>query len=251
MRLSHFAAYTLIAVLCFSHGGRLRGQSVDQQQATLHADGRAVSCRIWTPRENQGVHAILLLPSGQGLQPSLLVLAEQLASQGHTLLLPDLQAHWPHLEQAPGSAVRAVLIDLMDHAASYRSDRGRLVVMGMGWGGTQAFGVATRSRQPEAVVVFGGRGPQLAAYCARISAPVYGFYGGARAETVEQVEQLNRYMVASGKTYEPVIFPQAQPGFMLREASAGQRLPEQRARVQALKKLRALLLQLERPSAMR
>jgi carboxymethylenebutenolidase len=49
---------------------------------------------------------------------------------------------------------------------------------------------------------------------ARISAPVYGFYGGNDARIDSTIPATKDQMKQAGKTYEPVIYEGAGHGFM-------------------------------------
>ena len=49
---------------------------------------------------------------------------------------------------------------------------------------------------------------------ARISAPVYGFYGGNDERVGATIPTARKEMKAAGKTYEPVTYPGAGHGFM-------------------------------------
>lgn len=49
---------------------------------------------------------------------------------------------------------------------------------------------------------------------ARITAPVYGFYGGNDARINATIPEAKDNMKAAGKTYDPVIYEGAGHGFM-------------------------------------
>jgi len=62
--------------------------------------------------------------------------------------------------------------------------------------------------------VFYGSGPDDPASIARITAPVYGFYGGNDARVNATIPRTTELMKAAGKTYAATIYEGAGHGFM-------------------------------------
>ena len=61
---------------------------------------------------------------------------------------------------------------------------------------------------------FYGPPPDNAAAIARISCPMYGFYGGNDNRIGAMIPETIKMMEAAGKTYEPVTYDGAGHGFM-------------------------------------
>ncbi|MCB0292738.1 MAG: dienelactone hydrolase family protein, partial [Calditrichaeota bacterium] len=62
--------------------------------------------------------------------------------------------------------------------------------------------------------VFYGTPPESEAQVAKISCPVYGFYGENDARVNASLPDIGKLMEAAGKTFEPVIYKDAGHGFM-------------------------------------
>jgi len=94
------------------------------------------------------------------------------------------------------------------------------VVTGYCWGGGQSFRYATNNPKIKAAFVFYGPAPAAAdgtpdkAALAKITAPVYGFYGGNDARIDATVPKTIDAMKELNKTYEPVTYEGAGHGFM-------------------------------------
>ncbi|MBX6315236.1 MAG: dienelactone hydrolase family protein, partial [Isosphaeraceae bacterium] len=91
---------------------------------------------------------------------------------------------------------------------------GTVTVAGFCWGGGQAFRFATNNQRLKAAFVFYGTGPDDKDALARITCPVYGFYGGNDARVNATIPKTEELMRAAGKRYEPVIYEGAGHGFM-------------------------------------
>ena len=98
--------------------------------------------------------------------------------------------------------------------AALPSCNGKVVVGGFCWGGAQTFRFATNNKNIKAAFVFYGTPPSKAEDIARISCPVYGFYGGNDARVTATVPKATDMMKTAGKTYEPVTYDGAGHGFM-------------------------------------
>ena len=82
------------------------------------------------------------------------------------------------------------------------------------WGGSQSFRFATNNQQIQAAVVFYGSGPDAQPDLERITAPVFGFYGGNDARVNSTIPRSKEQLAKAGKKYEPVIYEGAGHGFM-------------------------------------
>ena len=135
------------------------------------------------------------------------------ATPGGTTAFPDQAAV---VKAVSGLDPALVLTDL-DAAADYGkklpSASGKLAVAGFCWGGGKSFAFATHRSDLGAAFVFYGP-PPPAADMAKITAPVYGFYGENDARIGATIPQAVTDMKAASKTYEPVTYKDAGHGFM-------------------------------------
>ena len=158
-------------------------------------------------------------------------MADQLAEAGYIAIAPDLLSG-----AAPGgggtsafedgNAVREAIADLppdqitadlnaaFDYVSKLSAANGKVVVAGFCWGGGQSFRFATNNDQIKAAFVFYGPAPDDKDAIARITAPVYGFYGENDARINMSLRPTKRLMTEAGKTYEPVIYEGAGHGFL-------------------------------------
>ena len=118
---------------------------------------------------------------------------------------------------------------------------GKVVVSGFCWGGSQTFRFATTNQDIKAAFVFYGSGPEREVDLARITAPVYGFYGGNDARVNATVPQTAGLMKKAGKTYEPVTYEGAGHGFMRAGEAPDARAADKKARDEAWKRWKELL----------
>ncbi len=87
------------------------------------------------------------------------------------------------------------------------------------------------------------------ALSARISCPIYGFYGGIDNDAARQVTHIGRYMLASQKIYEPIIYREVGRGFMLKDQEISP--PLAKAQDQAWERLMQVIIKHSRPIAHR
>ena len=115
------------------------------------------------------------------------------------------------------SAVGCITADLgavTDYIAKLPAASGKVAVAGFCWGGGQSFRFATNRKDLKAAFAFYGTGPEKADEIARITAPVFAFYGGNDARVNATIPISEELMKQAGKTYEPVIYDGAGHGFM-------------------------------------
>jgi carboxymethylenebutenolidase len=107
--------------------------------------------------------------------------------------------------------VTADLNAVADYAKKLPASNGKIAVSGFCWGGGQSFRFATNRKDLSAAFVFYGPPPKDVS---AITAPVYGFYGGADARIDATIPDAVAAMKAAGKTYDPVTYDGAGHGFM-------------------------------------
>jgi len=210
---------------------RLEKSSRHQEWVKLKSGSRDVQCFVVYPEVKDKATAIVMIHEIFGLSDWAREMADELAAQGYIVVAPDLlsgagpngggsdsftdqSAVTKAVSMLPAEQVTADLNAAMDYAAKIPSASGKVVVAGFCWGGGQAFHFATANKELKAAFVFYGPPPQKPDDMAKITCPVYGFYGGNDARITVTVPKAAEAMRAAGKTYEPVIYDGAGHGFM-------------------------------------
>lgn len=197
---------------------------------------------------------VILLHNSYGIDDRTKQFASKISQQGYQVLIPDWLATYPANDQQRSLAgtdfapfqvetlqLMASMKQVLACADSMRGHSERLLLIGIGWGATQAFELATHTQLPNATVLIEGEGLKAPAQCARISAPVYGFYSAESLERNRRIKALDRYMLASGKTFDKVVYVSAQSDFMLRPAEQ-QTQGSREARREAYQRLENILV---------
>jgi len=227
----------------------------------------------WVPVKSgeRTVHAFVVYPEVEGKVPVVLVIhenrgltdwvrsvADQLAEAGYIAVAPDLlsglgpgggkTADFPDrnaardaLYQRQQADVSADLRAVADYAVKIPAGNGKLAVAGFCWGGRQSFLFATERADLAAAFVFYGTPPEEPAALARITAPVYGFYGGSDARVNATIESTVEAMKAAGKTYEPVTYEGAGHGFLRAGEEPDASAENRKARDEGWKRWKQLL----------
>lgn len=203
---------------------------------------REVNCFVAYPEVQDKATAVIVIHEIFGLTDWVRSVTDQLAEAGYIAIAPDLLSGMAPggggtEELGSGDAVRKVIGTLppdqitadlnavADYVAKLPACNGKITVAGFCWGGTQSFRYATNNKDLKAAFVFYGSGPEDSQAIARISAPVYGFYGSNDARVNATIPKSTELMKNAGKTYAPVIYEGAGHGFMRAgeapDASAG------------------------------
>ncbi len=222
-----------------------------------HGD-RDVNCFIAFPERKDKATAVLVIHEIFGLSDWVRGVADQLAEAGYIAIAPDLLSGMAPggggtAELGGGDGVRKVIGSLppdqitadLDAVAAYVSSlpacNGKVAVGGFCWGGSQTFRFATNSKKIKAAFPFYGSGPDLPEAIARISAPVYGFYGQNDERVNASIPVSRDLMKAAGKTYEPVIYEGAGHGFMRAGEAPDANAANKKAREDGWKRWKELL----------
>lgn len=175
--------------------------------------------------------SVLVIHENRGMAEWLQAFADQLAESGYVAIVPDLlsgmgpnggntdsfpdpAAATQAISALPPEQVTADLKAVAAYIAQQPASNGKVVVVGFCWGGAQAFRFAANHAELAAVCVFYGSGPTDPDAIARITAPVYGFYGGNDQRINGTIPETERLMKAAGKFYEPIIYEGAGHAFM-------------------------------------
>jgi carboxymethylenebutenolidase len=219
---------------------------------------RTVHAFVVYPQVSGKATAVVVLHENKGLTDWVRGVADQLAEAGHIALAPDLlsgagpgggkTSDFPSSDAAReaiyGLAQAQVTADLdavADYAQKLAASNGKVAVAGFCWGGGQSFRFATHRKDLAAAFVFYGAFEHTRDELSAISAPVYGFYGGADARIGETVPQSAALMKELGKTFDPVTYDGAGHGFM--RSGEDEKGPEadRKARAAAWDRWKALL----------
>jgi carboxymethylenebutenolidase len=193
---------------------------------------REIDSFIVFPEVKEKAPAVLVIHEIFGLSDWVRGVADQLAEAGYIAIAPDLLSGMgpkgggtsefaggrdgvmKAVSSLPPKQVTADLNAVADYVAKLPACNGKLVVGGFCWGGRQTFRFATNNSSIKAAFVFYGDGPDQEEDIARITCPVYGFYGGNDARVNATIPKSTELMKKAEKTYEPVTYEGAGHGFM-------------------------------------
>jgi len=199
-----------------------------QEWVQIKHDHRTVQAFIVYPETKAKAPAVLVIHEIFGLSDWARSVADDLAAKGYIAIAPDFlsgmgpnggkSSDFPSVDAAREAnskldpdQVTADLNATADYLKKLPSFNGKLAVAGFCWGGGQSFRFATNRKDLSAAFVFYGPPPKDVS---PITAPVYGFYGGADNRISSTVPDTQQAMKQAGKKYDPVIYEGAGHGFM-------------------------------------
>jgi carboxymethylenebutenolidase len=209
---------------------RLAASPRSRTDVSVEYAGGRVKVATTEPRGSRRADVVIVIHTNRGLSDWARAVGDELAKEGYLSLVPDLlTGKGPRggdtdsfesedaVTKAIGSLdrdeVTTRLRAVVRHARSLLRGTGTVNVGGFCWGGTEAFRLATNEPSSARTFVFYG-GPPPAADMARITSPVYGFYGESDARINETIEGARAQMKQAGKFYEPVVYQGVGHGFM-------------------------------------
>ncbi|MBA3482134.1 MAG: dienelactone hydrolase family protein [Pirellulales bacterium] len=193
-------------------------------------DGRKVKCFVVFPEVEEKATAVIVIHENKGLTDWVRKVADSVAEKGYVAIAPDFLSgagpdggntdSFASIDAATQGIYKLqdaqVMADL-DATASYvtklDASNGKLACMGFCWGGGKSFAYAAHNPKLGAALVFYGSAPDDATL-EKVTAPVYGFYGGNDRRITGQVPSVTEKMKKIGKKYEPVVYEGAGHGFM-------------------------------------
>ena len=220
---------------------------------------REVNCFIAYPEVKDKATAMVVIHEIFGLSDWVRGVTDQLAEAGYIAIAPDLlsgtapggggtaelgggDAVRKAISSLPPEQVTADLNAVVDYIAKLPACNGKVAVGGFCWGGGQTFRFATNNRNIKAAFAFYGTGPDKEADIARITCPVFCFYGGNDERVNATIPKSAELMKNTGKTYEPVTYEGAGHGFMRAGEDPGNtNEANKKARQEAWKRLKDLL----------
>ncbi|MFO1501284.1 MAG: dienelactone hydrolase family protein [Verrucomicrobiota bacterium] len=192
---------------------------------------REVLAFLAFPEIKDKATAVIVIHENRGLTEWVRSVADQLAAEGYLAIAPDLlsgtapnggatsdyanqDAATKGIYALPPDQVTADLQAVTEYVTKLPAASGKAVVAGFCWGGSQTFRFATNNKEVRAAFVFYGTGPDDPAALARLTSPVFGFYGGNDARVNATIPKSTDQMRKAGKRYEPVSYGGAGHGFM-------------------------------------
>ena len=197
---------------------------------------REVSSFVVYPEVKNKATAVVVIHEIFGMTDWVQSLTDQLAEAGYVAIAPDLlsgmgpngggtsslsgNAVGQAIRDLPPDQITADLNAVADYVSKLPASNGKVVVTGYCWGGGQSFRYATNNPNIKAAFVFYGPAPGAPdgtpdkAALAKITAPVYGFYGGNDARINATLPKTIEAMTELKKTFEPVTYEGAGHGFM-------------------------------------
>lgn len=222
-----------------NHGGEMMVSDADrlndsqrhQEWVEVKNGDKTIHTWVVYPEASEKKPVVLLIHENRGLNDWARSMADQVAEAGYIAVAPDLLSGFSATEKktsdfANEDAARtalgtlkpeAVVSDLQavaDWAKTIPSSNGKLASAGFCWGGGKSFEFATKSDDLAVAMVFYGTGPTDASAYEKVSAPVFGFYGGADERVNASIPASEAAMKAAGKSFEYKIYDGAGHAFM-------------------------------------
>jgi carboxymethylenebutenolidase len=224
-----------------SHAFKASGQDWAKQRADksprhqewvlVKSGARAVNAFIVYPEVKVKATSIVVIHEIMGLTDWVRSVTDQLAEAGYIAIAPDLLSGLGPKgggtadfadRSAIGQAIRALPPDqvgadlnaVADYVSKLPAANGKVAVAGFCYGGSQAFRFATMRADLAGAFVFYGPGPDKKEDVTRITAPVYGFYGGVDERVNATIPRTQALMKEAGKKFDPVVYEGAGHGFM-------------------------------------
>lgn len=228
---------------------------------TLKHGDRELKAFVGFPEVSHKATAIVVIHENQGLTDWVRSVVDQFAEAGYIAIAPDcLSGTAPGggatpehgsadnarkaIGSLPPAQVTADVQAAMDYVAKLPAANGKVVVAGFCWGGSQTFRFATNNTDIKAAFVFYGSAPTDQAELAKITAPVYGFYGGNDARINAGIPKTTELMKAAGKKYQPIIYDGAGHGFMRAADAPDASAANTKARDEAWQRMKTILSQI-------
>lgn len=195
-----------------------------------HGD-REFKAFVVYPESEQKTKSVIVIHENRGLDDWARLFADRLAGEGFLVIAPDMISNVQEGKQRTSDfenpdAARDAIYDLppeqvtadLDAAYEYvkneTSSSGEVAVVGFCWGGSQTFSYATNNQEITSAHVFYGTAPDDPDALSKISAPVYGYYGGDDVRVNSTIEKTEEYMDAADNIFEYEIYEDAGHAFM-------------------------------------
>lgn len=195
-----------------------------------HGD-REFEAFVVYPETKEKAKAVIVIHENRGLNDWARLFADKLAGEGYLVITPDLisntvegKKRTTDFENSDAAREAIYALDAQqvtaDLNATYEyikndaASTGEVAVAGFCWGGSQTFRYATNNSKIMSAHVFYGTGPEDASAISKITAPVYGYYGGNDNRVNSTIEKTEKLMEEAGKIYKYEIYEDAGHAFM-------------------------------------
>lgn len=221
-------------------------------------DDRTLKCFIAYPESKKKATTVVVIHEIFGLSDWARDVCDELAAEGFIAIAPDLLSGKKGEQTStfgsvddvrkavsglPREQVSADLKAVADYAAKLPSSNGKLAVAGFCWGGSKTWLTVTSNPEMKAGFVFYGTPDVSDEEMAKITGPVYGFYGEKDNRVTSTVADATTKMEKASKIYKPTIYKDAGHGFMRTGEAPDADEPNKKARNEAwaamIKELRA------------
>jgi len=235
---------------------RLEKSPRHREWVTVKHDGRSVETFVVYPERKDKAPVIVVIHEIFGMSDWVQEAADEFAAAGYIAIAPDLLSGMapnggrtsdfpaggvgPAIGKLPPDQITADLNAVADYGIKLPAATGKLFVTGFCWGGGQTFRFSTNRKDVAASMVFYGPPPAKDAL-AKITAPVYGFYGGNDARINATIPDTTEQMKAASKTYQPTIYEGAGHGFMRAGEQPDATEANKKARDEAWTRLKAIM----------
>ena len=261
MRALHLLSILVFAATCGAQDWakeRVNASPRHQEWVELASGDRKVKAFVVYPERKEKATVVVLIHEIMGLTDLGMSGADQLAEHGYIAIAPDFRSGMgpgggrtdsfedvgKAREAISGLASSQVIADLnaaCDYGKTLPAANGKIAVAGYCWGGSQAFLFATARADLAAAFPFYGTGPTDPAQIAKITCPVYGFYGSNDNRVNATIPGSEKLMKDAGKRYEPVIDEGAGHGFFRSGEQPGAQEANRKGRDAAWKRLLEIL----------
>ncbi len=242
---------------------RLNTSPRHQEWVEVNNGGKTIYVWVVYPEVSTPQPVVLLIHENRGLNDWARGMADQVAEAGYIAVAPDLLSGFSETEKrtsdfADEDAARNALSTLSPESVqsdlkavlawseSIPASSGTVASVGFCWGGSQSFRLATESSDLAATLVFYGTGPETPDAYARISSPVFAFYGGADERVNATIPLSESAMKSAGKSYDYVVYDGAGHAFMRSGEDPVGDPKNVIARVAAWERMLTILKELER-----
>lgn len=196
------------------------------------SDEREVNAFIVFPEVKEPATAIIVIHEIFGLTDWIRLVADKLAADGYVAICPDLlsgmgpEGGGTDSFDSGDDARRAIrnltqegvntdLDAVRKYVQELPSTNEKVAVSGFCWGGAKTFSYAVHSDEIAGAFVFYGSAPRTEDV-AKITAPVYGFYGESDNRINATIEATKKAAKDAKVTYEPIIYEDVGHAFLRR-----------------------------------
>lgn len=210
---------------------QLESSSRHQEWISIPNGDQKLEAFIVYPEVKEKATSVVIIHEIFGLSDWVRSVADQLAEAGYIAIAPDLlsglgqdgagtkgfEGRDALVKAVSGLDPNTVTTNVqatMDYVAALPAANGKVALAGFCWGGSQTFRLATLSSTPKACFVFYGSGPEDPQAIAKISVPIFGFYGEKDQRVNATIDKSQQLLKDAGKFFEAVIYQGAGHGFM-------------------------------------